>query len=347
MLIIGTPSQAFSCAYIYHLYAPVILSVCDVPYDQGGFVTLKWQASPLDDNTNAVSGYSIWRALPGKKHTTLDMSFSADHQQLYYDSRERIITLNSIDYTWEWIADQPAHGLPYYSYTAATLYDSMSVTDGKHYFFVSAHTYSPTMFYDSNIDSGCSVDNLAPPTPTGLLATVVNNTIDLKWDKSNVIDLNYYIIFRNNMKYDSTAQNSYIDRDIEQGITYNYKISAVDIHENSSEFSDDVTVTVTTGVYAAVNMPENYELDQNFPNPFNSATVIQYQLLKKALVQLVIFNMEGEQVFLLENLNKDAGRYQVYWEGKTNMGDQLPSGIYLYRLKAGDFIQTKKMILVR
>ena len=140
------------------------------------------------------------------------------------------------------------------------------------------------MFYDSNIDSGYSVDNLAPAAPTDLAAYVMENTVALDWKKSVATDLSHYVIYRNGSRYDSTNYNFYRDLNVTTGETYAYQLTAVDIHENSSGFSDEATITLT-GVHEAMShLPQVYQLSQNYPNPFNSVTIIQYQLPQPAEV---------------------------------------------------------------
>ena len=89
-------------------------------------------------------------------------------------------------------------------------------------------------------------------------------------------------------------------------------------------------------------VPENYLLEQNYPNPFNPSTVISYQLPKGEFVALKIYNQLGKEVSSLVNKNQNAGKYEVTFDG-TN----LSSGIYFYSIKAGNFSETKKMIMVK
>jgi len=88
--------------------------------------------------------------------------------------------------------------------------------------------------------------------------------------------------------------------------------------------------------------PIDFVLDQNYPNPFNNTTVIRYSLPKEGLVTLKIYNIIVEEVAVLVNDTKQAGNYQI-----TFNSDNLPSGVYFYRLQAGDFVQTRKMILLK
>ena len=88
--------------------------------------------------------------------------------------------------------------------------------------------------------------------------------------------------------------------------------------------------------------PGSLQLSQNFPNPFNPATTINYQLPQAGFVSLKVYDVLGREVAVLVTEEKPAGRYTVNFDAPD-----LASGIYLYQLKAGDFIQTKKMILLR
>ncbi len=89
-------------------------------------------------------------------------------------------------------------------------------------------------------------------------------------------------------------------------------------------------------------VPTSYILEQNHPNPFNPSTTISYALPKATHVSLNVYNTLGEAVGELVNEEKPAGAYAVRWDAIN-----LPSGIYFYRLKAGEFAQTRKMVYLR
>lgn len=97
--------------------------------------------------------------------------------------------------------------------------------------------------------------------------------------------------------------------------------------------------------------PKEYALRQNYPNPFNPETLIRYQIPdhtgKPLQVRLHIYNTLGQSVRTLAESKPEAGFYEVIWDGKDNSGQLLPSGVYFYRLMAGDFQQTRKMTLLR
>jgi hypothetical protein len=123
------------------------------------------------------------------------------------------------------------------------------------------------------------------------------------------------------------------------------------------EFSTDYNVLSVTEKNTTVG---DFRLFQNYPNPFNPVTTIRYQLPSKNRVVMDIYNIAGQRIIQLVNKQQKAGRYTLHWDGRNRSGKQVSSGIYFYRLKAGDpstgspkgqagqrFIQSRKMILLR
>jgi hypothetical protein len=98
---------------------------------------------------------------------------------------------------------------------------------------------------------------------------------------------------------------------------------------------------VTTGISQPQAIVYNYRLDQNYPNPFNPETVIPYQLKEAGVVDFRVYNILGQQIFALRQ-HQTAGPHTIVFDGKN-----LPSGIYFYRLQAGDFSSARKMVLAR
>ena len=96
-----------------------------------------------------------------------------------------------------------------------------------------------------------------------------------------------------------------------------------------------------------VQIPFTFDLKQNYPNPFNPSTIITYQIPQSELVTLEIYNALGEKVRTLVNQVQETGYYQIEWDGKNNFGNQLSSGIYLYRITAGNYVKVMKMVLLR
>ena len=94
-------------------------------------------------------------------------------------------------------------------------------------------------------------------------------------------------------------------------------------------------------------IPEDFDLSQNYPNPFNPVTTIRYALPRQAKVRLIIYNLLGQEVARLVDHGQEAGFYSVRWNGRTSGGSVAASGIYFYLLIAGDFVDTKKMMLLK
>jgi len=86
----------------------------------------------------------------------------------------------------------------------------------------------------------------------------------------------------------------------------------------------------------------SYELTQNYPNPFNPITTIDYSLQSRSDISLIVFDLNGQEVARLIDEERAAGKHSVKWDASN-----LASAIYFYRLKAGNFVQTKKMALLK
>ena len=105
---------------------------------------------------------------------------------------------------------------------------------------------------------------------------------------------------------------------------------------------------LTLGVRAAKKItPTNFQLEPNFPNPFNPETTISYRLAAREKVQLAIFDLSGRLVRILLEQEQNAGRYQIRWDGRDEKGKVVGSGMYVCRLKAGTQVKTGKMLLMR
>ncbi len=94
-------------------------------------------------------------------------------------------------------------------------------------------------------------------------------------------------------------------------------------------------------------IPTEFAVSQNYPNPFNPSTIIKYAIPQQSFVKIKVYDIVGREVKTLVNTERSPGIYSVQWNGDNNFGSKVASGIYIYRVVAGTFIQAKKMILLK
>ena len=117
----------------------------------------------------------------------------------------------------------------------------------------------------------------------------------------------------------------------------------IDISSDGIVFwSDHYELIVDDIENIVITQPKTFKLGQNYPNPFNPSTIINYELPITNDVDLSIYNLLGQKVATLVNKRQQAGSHQVEWDASG-----FASGIYYYRIEAGEFVEVKKMILLR
>lgn len=141
--------------------------------------------------------------------------------------------------------------------------------------------------------------------------------------------------------------NPYTDTTFTQGAigTYVWDFAVTTLNL----YIDDIYVTNLVSGIDDGGAPSlsDYSLDQNYPNPFNPSTVIPFKLAKREMVELTIFNNLGQKVRSLVNQDYPAGTHQVKWNGKDDFGQTVPAGVYYYTIQAGEFKDTRKMLIVK
>jgi len=300
--------------YVTPPSAPVILAVEDIPNDQGGKVRVQFTGSEL------TKSFSIWRLIDGSGDWDAVGSFNG-----IFNSK--------------------------YSYVAPTLGDSTDQGIYLSTFKITAHSGESIDYFESDLASGYSIDNLAPAVPAGIIAIGHEDRVEIAWDDNEDKDFQFYAIYRSSdsefnpdtmitATY-TTIESSFDDTSVEFGKTYYYRIVTVDFSGNQSEYSENIFALVTD-VNTELELPTVYELGQNYPNPFNPSTVINFSLPESGLVTLKVFDILGQEVAELVNQVKTAGVYEVSFDA-TN----LTTGLYIYRIEAGSFSATKKMLLVK
>lgn len=179
--------------------------------------------------------------------------------------------------------------------------------------------------------SGESVRNSAlltwsTATETNNRGFEVERKTDNEWNKISFIE----------GKGNTAQMNSYsfTDKNLKNG-KYTYRLKQVD-YDGSYEYSPAIEVDIAS--------PEEFALNQNYPNPFNPRTVISYQLAVNSYVKVTLYDVLGNLVAVLVDMEQESGYYN-YELGINNV--PLSSGVYYYRLQAGDFVSTKKMVLLK
>jgi hypothetical protein len=127
----------------------------------------------------------------------------------------------------------------------------------------------------------------------------------------------------------------------ENGINFtpqfvSYSSTCLDVNDPQAGEPDESRQAPNAGIVA-----------QNFPNPFNAGTMIDIKIARATAVNIEIFNVKGQRVRTLVNRQMSPGQWRFDWDGSDDRGSDMPSGVYFYRLKAGDNIETKKMVLLK
>jgi len=205
-------------------------------------------------------------------------------------------------------------------------------------------------FYERALDSAEVADtwniSIVPVELTSFTAFATGNNVQLEWTTATELNNSGFSIERKSADTDymevgfvpgfgTTSEPksySFNDQNLPSG-HYSYRLKQIDF-DGTFEYSSEVEVDVIT--------PIEFNLAQNYPNPFNPSTSIKYSIPKESIVRLEVLNILGEQVDLLVNETKSEGVYEVVWDASS-----VSSGTYFYRIQAGDFVQIKKMLLLR
>ncbi|NUN09143.1 MAG: T9SS type A sorting domain-containing protein [Ignavibacteriaceae bacterium] len=136
-------------------------------------------------------------------------------------------------------------------------------------------------------------------------------------------------------------KNANFDRKTEIVLS-SFRLNENDILSNS----DKAVISPATGTESEYSLPEEYALHLNYPNPFNPSTTISYDLPEQEFVNLTVYDMLGAEVAVLVNEIRPAGKYEVRFDA-VREGKQLQAGVYFYRIQAGDFSVSRKMVLLK
>jgi len=132
--------------------------------------------------------------------------------------------------------------------------------------------------------------------------------------------------------------------DDEEGI-WNISIEVNDGYPVLSCMYPDLPVPVLSSIGDPI--PLNYSLEANYPNPFNPVTTLQYALPEQVDVHMAIYDLTGRKIRDWTIQGQTAGIYKIQWNSMDNYGNAVPSGMYIYRMTAGEFVESKKMVLMK
>jgi len=302
---------------------PVITAITDVPGDQGWQVFLKWRPSLIE--------FKEWG---------MPVNYSIHEMD--------------IDANWVQVGVASSMGITgEYNVLIPTFGNRLAEGDFTSTFKVVVHGKTPI---ESDESTGYSVDNLVPGIPSGMVVESTGTSVTLSWDEPVDSDFKEFQVFRGitsgfdpsgTNPISTTAIPSFIDESVESGFTYYYVISAVDINGNASDYSEEISADFVLGIEVFGDIPESFGLHQNYPNPFNPTTLIRYQLPEASNVRVSIYNIMGQEIATLINDYQEVGYKSIQWNGRDNFGNKVGGGLYLYRIQAGSFTKTMKMVLLK
>jgi len=212
--------------------------------------------------------------------------------------------------------------------------------------WVRARKYAPIALVAAN-----GSELAAPNAPSSLTATVLGSTsIRINWVDNSSNEDKFMIDRSTNggsnwTVRDSVAANTtqYTDGGLTQNTQYCYRVYAKNCVGISANSNQVCSTTTFTGIVKHENeIPKVFNLYQNYPNPFNPSTNIKFDIPKSSYVKLAIYDVIGKQVYELVNSQLAAGSYSVDWNTFS-----FASGVYFYRIEAGDYVQQMKMVLVK
>ncbi len=188
-----------------------------------------------------------------------------------------------------------------------------------------------------------------------LAGNLYSQSVEVTWDKNRELDLAGYIVYYGDeSRLYSYSVNVGLDTQVsitnstyfEYGKTYYFAVTAFDSSMNESLFSDEVSIVIDEQYenFDPSQTPKEYRLNQNYPNPFNPITTIAYRLPHSSEVVLTIHNLLGQEVRRLVSEIQAPGNKWMTWDGRDNQGDMVGAGVYIYSIRTGTTIETRKMV---
>jgi FlgD Ig-like domain len=341
--------------------SPHIVSIKDVPADQGGSVKLVWTPSYLDSGaTRQVNAYWIWREVPatlaearvtrGARWADGPARVSAGTARPGMLYRHDTTNANAA-YAWEYVDSQPANTFPQYSYVASTTNDSMPGPVRYTRYMVEARDTGGLAYWDSAPDSGLSVDNLPPAVPSPFTANYHSGVTALAWGPNHESDLAGYRLYRGaTAGFVPGPSNRISDQpnpdysDVAPTGSW-YKLSAYDLHGNESGYA----TLGPSGILAVdgAALPAELALDLAGAMPSRGPVGLRLALPTSATVRVEIYDASGRRVRLVAAGEYPAGVHDLDWDTRDDGGHALASGLYFARLDTPGRMITRRIALVK
>ena len=312
--------------------APDITSITDVPNDQGRRVKIRFERSGFDQTptTTTILSYEAYRKdAAGPSLTVARDPATLSPRELLADG-------------WSFVGSAPAHTELTYGFDVPTIGDSTSAL-GSYFstFYIRAATGTPATFFDSPVDSGYSLDNLAPGIPYSFIYTAG----DLSWDESEAEDFDYFTVYGANT--DAFGSAVVVDHTVSPAMDVSaspyvyYYVTATDFSGNEGKPAKVNTLSGADGT------PESYVLSvSSYPNPFNPRTTVSYTVPSRGRVRVAVYDVRGSLVTTLVDREHAAGAYNVEWDGLA-AGSALGSGVYFARIEHNGATRSKKLVLLK
>ena len=310
---------------------PQIESIVDIGNDQGRQVKIRFAKSGFDNEAapSSIRVYEAYRRDDAAPMTT---------ERRPYLSKRQLMAAG-----WTQVGTVAAHDEDSYGIDVPTIGDS-TIALGQYYsaFYIRAASDDPSGFFDSPIDSGYSVDNLAPAVPANLVYTAGV----LSWSQSLAADYNYFSVYGSNTG--SFASATLVDYTVTPTMNVSassyiyYFVTATDFSGNEGRAA---VINTLSGVGTT---PKRYVLSLSaYPNPFNPSTVMRYTVPSHGRVTISIYDLRGALVTTLVDQEVDAGAYSVAWNGHDAHGSAVGSGVYFGRMAFPTGTRSYKLTLMK
>lgn len=318
---------------------------------------------------DALSGEILWVRL-GAQYDRWTPAAYEDTVYMYVGSSLLTIDLNTGEIFWLLDAANPDKNIsseqsPSDMNVSAVIdtidHISYCMNARSHFLYAFDLNERQLLWVDSAVDHGYGknpviYEDLLLVTQWGYMQAYDRFTGETRWIFNGDENLKYPPVVGNGYVFVSSPNNTYALDLNSLTIEWIYPVGGhLTVSENNLYVADDINSSlyafgdIATAIEddQAPELPTDYALHQNYPNPFNLSTEISYELRIRSFVEISIYNALGQRVKTLIKAKQSAGLHSVNWNGTDAFGKTVSSGTYFYKLIAGDFIDTKKMMLLK